>query len=160
MVRSRISPSAVAARPRTRGSTVLQRLHERLRSTRVTKVAERRDGVKPDVGLFVLQRLNQSRHRPWTLHACERDCRLAADTGIAVLEREIKPSTARSFGLFCAVTPVIRICGVSAFGRPGDHSSDGLTTANPTPRQMAVDRLSVRKKTASGLMNPSLLLEN
>ncbi len=32
--------------------------------------------------------------------------------------------------------------------------------AKPTPRQMAVDRLSVRKKTASGLMNPSLLLKN
>jgi hypothetical protein len=54
----------------------------------------------------------------------------------------IKPSTAASDGLFCAVTP-----------RAGDHSSDGCTIARATPRQIALDLLSVRKKTASGLMS-------
>jgi hypothetical protein len=40
-------------------------------------------------------------------------------------------------------------------GRVGDHSSDGLTTASATPRQIALDFNSVRKKTATGLMGVS-----
>jgi hypothetical protein len=38
--------------------------------------------------------------------------------------------------------------------RVGDQSRGGLTMARPTPRQIALERLSVRKKTASGLMTP------
>ena len=135
---------------------IFERLHQRRRGPRVGEVAERRDDLKLDVRLLILERLDQSRNRSWIAQLAERRRGLPADARVAVLEREDQSVDGR-----LARAVLGRDSG--ELQRPGrrfrraptrDRSHAGLTMARPTPRQMALDLLSVRKKTASGLMTP------
>ena len=121
--RRAISPSAIAARARTRGSVSLSACAQRrwradrtARRATITRAAGRRRARS-------LQRVDEAGHGARAPHCAERDRRLPPDAGVAVLQRDDQPVDGALVRAVLRRGPAQR----SSRSTPwSDHSIDGI----------------------------------